>query len=301
MANEVKINLEATLIKVAFFLTLACLPLRLAPLMAQQPPAQELSREEFLRKFAKDPSVVQETPAIPSPTPEANQNGDELAQIEADQKKLNDVIQKHQNQAGMGNQEIPGEDGEKVKGSIDLEKLKNLQNMLGQKNGEGVDFKKLMESMGGKGGSNNGQGGLEAMVRQVTQIYRMQSETNVFKMFQDKLHQSFLGPLFKNTPLGEKFARVLTRIFRHESALPYVAKIPNERRKLLIYAGFVLATFIIGFGLKKLQQGGNDSILTTFRRNMTRLVIINGSRFVVFYFFFKAELSPLVETIKSAW
>ncbi len=265
-------------------------------------------REEFLRKFAQDPSAIKTAPA-PTATPAEDHPNT------TDNKKLETLIQNFRKSATPVKESNPKaaadeEDGQAqgTQGTMDMSALKNLQGMMGSGDGK-ISPEELLKKMqaggmaipGMPGTSPGGSGDYSLVLYQMLAPFRSQSEEQVTQIFQQKLEVGPMGILLKTIPGANKIPNLIARIARDETALPSVVKIMNQRAKLTQYGVFILVTFIISFAVKRLRQKQDDSIFSGMKSGILRAIFMSGLRFTVFFVLFSTEFTPLWHVIKRSF
>ncbi|MEK6625641.1 MAG: hypothetical protein AABY86_11770 [Bdellovibrionota bacterium] len=294
------------------------------------------TREEFLRKFANDPTAIKAAP-VATPTPaevetsaakNPTKNLENLLKnfrkegltvrpersaprpLPTNTNSLEDPMEAPAGEpSGEAAREAIGDEDEgQVKGTIDVSALKNLQGLMGSGNGN-VSPAELLKKMhasgmavpGIPGAPAGGSGDYSLIVYQMLNPFRSQSEAEVTQIFTQKMAIGPMGILINVVPFANKIPNLIARIARDEKALPSVVKIVNQRGKLTQYATFVLVTFIISFVVKRLKQKQDASIFSGMKSGMMRAIFMTGLRLAVFLVLFSSEFAPLWQVIKKSF
>lgn len=124
------------------------------------------------------------------------------------------------------------------------------------------------------------------------------SEKDLLKQMDENTKNSPLRPYIDQFPNIIVFA---VKLIKDKEGLPSIAKIAEDRDRLIRFSGFMLATFILGFFLKKLMHREGRSFIKAVFYFFLRLYIMFAVRVYIVYYFFSAELTPAARVFKQTF
>jgi len=251
-------------------------------------------REKFLRQFAKDPDAIKEDK---KPAAEAANTNDVAGKKGKEVENIEAALKKFRQQANNVIKDDEFDEGD-IKQAFDPEQIKKLQKLMPgnlldkMKAGSQGDGKKVSEEL------DKENSDYSVVVYQMLHFFRSQSQADVELIFREKFNRGVLGSLFKIHP---GLVTLLAKIVRDPKALPDAAKIGNEKKKMGLYFGLIVATFILGFTLKKMSHNkhGDMGMFFFMNRFIMRSLFLYGLRFAAFIYIFNQELAPLGTILKA--
>ena len=124
------------------------------------------------------------------------------------------------------------------------------------------------------------------------------SEKDLLKQMDENTKNSPMRPYIDQFPNIIVFA---VKLIKDKESLPSIAKIAEDRDRLIRFSGFMLATFILGFFLKKLMHREGRSFIKAVFYFFLRLYIMLAVRIYIIYYFFSAELTPAAKVFKQTF
>ena len=121
------------------------------------------------------------------------------------------------------------------------------------------------------------------------------SEKELMKLFEENSRNSPMRPYMDKFPSSVVFA---IKLVRDPESLPSIAKIAENKDKLIYFSGVMLATIIFGFFLKKLMYREGSSFIRLLINFIMRMFIMLALRIYIIYYFYSTELTPAAKIFK---
>lgn len=115
------------------------------------------------------------------------------------------------------------------------------------------------------------------------------SEKELLKQIEENSKNSPIRPYLDKFPNVSLFA---VKLVKDTESLPSIAKIVEDRDKLIYFGGIMVATIIFGFFLKKLMHREGRSFIKSLIYFILRMHIMFALRIYIIYYFYSAELTP---------
>ncbi len=131
--------------------------------------------------------------------------------------------------------------------------------------------------------------GMDKMIGLALKGFQRQSPDELRKELMGRAAGSFIEPLLLKFPKLLDFG---VNILRDPLALPQLFKIPQDRKRLLIFIGINIALIILAKIVKKIRDG---------KGALSRWLVFISLRIGVLIFFFKAELTPAYLVFKRTF
>lgn len=183
---------------------------------------------------------------------------------------------------------VEGESAQMLKAlqeSLSPKDMKELQEAM--KSGDQEKVQKLTQKLSVnllKDGKN-----LDKVIELSMKRFRDQSPTELRADLLKRGQGNPLGVVFKSFP---KILDLTVNMLRDPFAIPQLAKIPQDKKRLLTFLGVNVLIFIISWIVKKAKKG---------QAPISRWLFFVGLRFGVLMFFFKTELTPAFLVFKRTF
>ena len=123
-------------------------------------------------------------------------------------------------------------------------------------------------------------------------------EKELIAQLKDNTKNSHLAPLIEMFPTVTIF---MVRLLKDREALPSLAKILENRDRLIKYAYWMLGTIVLGFVFKFIFKRDNAGLFESFLNYLFRFCLIMAIRIGVTYYFFAAELDPSIKVFSKTF
>lgn len=115
------------------------------------------------------------------------------------------------------------------------------------------------------------------------------SESELSKLLRDNTKNSSSEKLISNYPNIILFS---VRLIKDKLAIPNLAKIIDDQKKLIRFTGIMILTFLISFLLKFVLKKSGRSVLKAVSLWFLRFMIMMSIRLGIIIYFFGEELAP---------
>lgn len=115
------------------------------------------------------------------------------------------------------------------------------------------------------------------------------SEKDLLKLLDDSTKESTLRPYMDKFP---HFTVFVVKLIKDKESIPSLVKIVEDRERLIRFCGFMIATFIFGFILKKIMHREGRSFIKAAFYFLFRSFLMFGIRVYIIFYFFSTELTP---------
>ena len=179
-----------------------------------------------------------------------------------------------------------------------LKKLQDIQQKNGKSNANGM-MGSLENSKNMKVADllkGNASKIMKSMIQQFNPISPQQLKTSLLVTTEGKPQGDFL----KNNP---KFLNFLVRALKHPNALPNVAKILDQRQKLMYFVGANIFVLFFGIWYKRVQRNRNQDreITKSVNQFIFRFIFLSGIRLGIFVAFFHSEVGDIFGVFKKSF
>lgn len=124
------------------------------------------------------------------------------------------------------------------------------------------------------------------------------SEKELLKQLDDSTKDSSVRPYMNQFPNIMLFS---VRLIKDKESIPSMAKILEDKDRLIWFAGVMLFTVVFGFILKKVMHREGRSFLKAVLYFFIRMYIVFAVRVAVVYYFFSVELTPAAKVFKATF
>lgn len=124
------------------------------------------------------------------------------------------------------------------------------------------------------------------------------SEKELLRQMDENTKTSPMRPYIDQFPNIIVFA---VKLIKDKESLPSLAKIAEDRDRLIRFAGIMVATLILGFFLKKLMHREGRSFIKAAFYFLLRMYMMFAIRVYIVYYFFSAELTPAAKVFKQTF
>lgn len=115
-------------------------------------------------------------------------------------------------------------------------------------------------------------------------------EEELMQMLKENTKDTRAGAYVEHFPKLMLFA---VRLIKDRDAIPFMVKIIDDQDKLIRFGGLMIATFLLGFFLKRLMAREGRSIPKALLFWFLRFIIMSGVRLGIILYFYSVELSPM--------
>jgi hypothetical protein len=120
------------------------------------------------------------------------------------------------------------------------------------------------------------------------------SEEELVLMLKENTRESSAAKYVDHFP---QIMLIAVRLIKDKDALPEMAKILDDQDKLIHYSGMMIATFLVGFLLRRFMAKEGRTIFVSLSLWFIRFLIMSGLRIAVTIFFFGEELTPAFKVL----
>lgn len=124
------------------------------------------------------------------------------------------------------------------------------------------------------------------------------SEKELINQLNDNSKNSYLGPVLQKFPILAVF---MVRMIRDQQALPNLAKILENRDRLIHFAYWMLGSFVLGVIITFLFKRSGSGIIESMLNYILRFALMFSIRIFIIYYFFAAELAPSVKVFTKTF
>lgn len=135
-------------------------------------------------------------------------------------------------------------------------------------------------------------------IRKVLEPLQKLSEEELLKKLDEQTENSSLRPYMDKYPNINIFT---VKLIKDENAIPSIAKIVEDRDRLINFFGVLLGTVILGYFVKKLFHREGRSFLMAVFYFLIRIHVMFAIRCYVIYFFYSEELTPAAKIFKQVF
>lgn len=131
-------------------------------------------------------------------------------------------------------------------------------------------------------------------------MQKMPAEEIKRSILENENVKKYLGTFLLNNPV---VLDSVVNVMKSEEALPSLIKIPQDRKKGLIFLGCNILTIIFGFFLKRRMSSFNvdDSFMIGLKNFFKRMFLLYAIRFSLMAYFYHVELGPLVKVVYNTF
>lgn len=124
------------------------------------------------------------------------------------------------------------------------------------------------------------------------------SENELLNLVLENSKDTQAGSFLQSFPKITLFA---VRMIRDKDAVSSLLKILENHDKMIYFAGAMIATFILGYFLKRIFHKEKRSFLGVVYYFFLRFTIVNVVRVIIFYYFFSVEFAPTGKIIANTF
>lgn len=124
------------------------------------------------------------------------------------------------------------------------------------------------------------------------------SEKDLLKRLDESTKDSAARPYMDQFPNITIFA---VRLIKDKESIPSMAKIVEDRDRLIWFAGAMLSTILFGFILKRIMHREGRSFLKAVLYFFIRMYVVFAVRVAIVYYFFSVELTPAAKVFKATF
>lgn len=242
--------------------------------------------------FSQDPAQVQDP----------DQATEETVHEDHDTQKLDKVLKEYNK-----NQKQVEQDAEVIKqmqatGELSEEELD--QGQLGDeeyqkayKQAQNVLGDAMAKANGGKKTDLKNMKYSEAVRITLGPLQRL-PESELMEMLKENTKGTRAGEYVDHFPTLMLFT---VRLIKDQNAIPFMVKILDDQDKLIRFGGLMIATFLLGFFLKRLLSREGRSIPQALAFWFMRFLIMSGVRLAIILFFYGMELAPMFRVAEKTF
>lgn len=115
-------------------------------------------------------------------------------------------------------------------------------------------------------------------------------ESELLEMLKENTRGTRAGEYVEHFP---KLMLFTVRLIKDRDAIPFMVKIVDDQDKLIRFGGLMIATFLLGFFLRRLMAREGRSIPKALMFWFLRFLIMSGVRLGIILFFYSEELTPM--------
>jgi hypothetical protein len=120
------------------------------------------------------------------------------------------------------------------------------------------------------------------------------SEKELIEQFNANIKDSRVAPFLKKYPLATVF---MVRLIQDKTALPSLAKIIENKERLITYSYWMLGTFVFAFILRRMLKIDNAGFFEAIALWFFRFFVMLFIRLGLTYYFFSNEFEPTFKVI----
>lgn len=135
-------------------------------------------------------------------------------------------------------------------------------------------------------------------VRMALEPLQKLSEKDLLKRLDESTKDSVARPYMDQFPNITIFA---VRLIKDKESIPSMAKILEDKDRLIWFAGAMLSTILFGFILKRVMHREGRSFLKAVLYFFIRMYIVFAVRVAIVYYFYSVELTPAAKVFKATF
>jgi hypothetical protein len=133
---------------------------------------------------------------------------------------------------------------------------------------------------------------LSTSVRIALEPLQRLSEKELLKRLDESTKDSSVRPYMDKFP---NFTVFVVRLIKDKESIPSVVKILENRDRLIRFVGVMIGTLVFAFILKRVMRREGRSFIRSAFYFILRSFIMFGIRVFIIYWFFGAELAPVMK------
>ncbi|MEA9358499.1 hypothetical protein SHI21_19845 [Bacteriovorax sp. PP10] len=135
-------------------------------------------------------------------------------------------------------------------------------------------------------------------VRMALEPLQKLSEKDLLKRLDESTKESVARPYMDQFPNITIFA---VRLIKDKESIPSMAKILEDKDRLIWFVGAMLSTILFGFILKKVMHREGRSFLKAVLYFFIRMYIVFAVRVAIVYYFYSVEFTPAAKVFKATF
>jgi hypothetical protein len=124
------------------------------------------------------------------------------------------------------------------------------------------------------------------------------SEKELLITLKENTKTSYLAPVLERYPLVGVF---IVRMVKDKEALPFLAKILEDHKRLLRYLYWLIGLFIIGIIARRLLINREAHFFIRFMQSLFCFTMMLSARLFITYTIFAKELDPTIKVFKRSF
>lgn len=123
-------------------------------------------------------------------------------------------------------------------------------------------------------------------------------ENDLLAQVKENAQGTLQGPIFIKYPLVPVF---IVKMIKDKKALPYLAKILEDKDRLYTYLGFMVLTFFLGIVTQKMFTDKYAGFFESVFRYLLHYVFLTAVRLAITYYMFANELDPTIKVFNTTF
>ncbi len=124
------------------------------------------------------------------------------------------------------------------------------------------------------------------------------SEAELIKILKENTKDSPMRPYMDQFP---NLTILTVRLIKDQESIPALVKTVEDKKRLIYFTGWMLATFILGFILKRFFHNPNRTFLGAVGMFFLRFYIMLFVRLGLIFYYFHKELKPSLAVVKKTF